>query len=205
MTFNEQGTKNAIMENTPICEDAINIIMGMLKPPTFEVGKIYYQEYHWSSEHGGMVYKYKVLKRTKCFITIQDTNIYNMDNKPRRHKIKINEYHNKEEIEINYNYLSSTDEWDEKIHTIVEINEVEKVVRKGEELNYLLPKTKPPRFEIVNGVFYTYPTIKLPNPRILKITEEMENKKREVRKLEDEIRELDIKRAVIEYRFEELK
>ena len=190
MTFNEQGTKNAIMENTPICEDAVNIIMDMLKPPTFKVGKTYYQIYHWSDGRGGRVYKYKVVKRTKCFITIIDKH----DTCEQKIRLKIRNYKNymfedkeiEEIVEINYKTLWACDEWKEDIHTIIYENYEPKVVRKGEELNHLLPKTKPPRVDIVNGVCYKYPTIKAPNPKLIKIQEERERKRKEIQKLQKE-------------------
>ena len=39
--FNVKEIKNALLENTPLYDDVINIIMNMVKPTTFEVGKYY--------------------------------------------------------------------------------------------------------------------------------------------------------------------
>ena len=122
MTFNFEEMKNALLENTPICDDAINIIMNMVKPPTFEVGKTYYQIYLHNDGSGGMVKKFKVIKKTKCFITIKDINEFN-NNKPMRKKICINRHNDEEYITfiLDNTDLDASNEWIENIHTIVHV------------------------------------------------------------------------------------
>jgi len=121
MTFNFQEIKNALLDSTPICDDAINIILNMVKPPSFEVGKTYYKI--CISNMGtleGIVKKFKVIKKTKCFVTIKETNEFN-NNKPMRKKICIYRHNDEEYIRftLDNTYLDASNEWIENIHTIV--------------------------------------------------------------------------------------
>ena len=171
------------METTPLYDDVVNIIMDMVKPPTFEVGKTYYQIRIGYSRVD--IFRYKVLKRTKCFITIQ--HIYEDDAPIKKTKIKKNDNDDSEYTDYNLSTLYAKDVFDEEIHKIIWKGGMPKVVRKGEELNHLLPKTKPPRLDIVNGVCYKYPTIKPLNPKIIKLREERERKEKELHKLQEEL------------------
>jgi hypothetical protein len=188
--FNFNEIKNALMETTPICDDAINIIMDMVKPPTFEVGKIYFQIYHWSDGHGGRVYKYKVIKRTKCFITIQDIN--NQREEPTRLKIRKYEHNlfknasNYGEIEevvnINRKTLWSRNEWKDTSKIFIDKYTGEPYVSDKPKL----PRLPPPPLPSETPQLPRRPP---PNPKVMKLREERERKQKEIHKLQ---REMDI-------------
>ena len=42
--FNLEEMRNALLANTPICDDAINIIMNMVKPKQYKVGDMFYNK-----------------------------------------------------------------------------------------------------------------------------------------------------------------
>ena len=186
--FNFNETKKAIIETTPLYEDVANIIMDFVKPPTFEVGKVYYQKY---IGYGRVdIYIYKVLKRSKCFITIQDIDKNYLNAPIKKVKIKNDNDDDGEYTIYKSNLLNAKNEWKEGIHKIIWKNYEPKVIRKGEELNHLLPKTKPPRLDNINGVYYEYPKIKAPmrpNPKLIKIQEEIKRKREEQIKLQKEL------------------
>ena len=84
---------NVLLNETPFNMDIINMIMDFNAPAKFEVGKKYYtlREIHGVWEDRGMVQTipYTVIKRTKCFITIQE------DSQPKPRKpYKIHRYPN---------------------------------------------------------------------------------------------------------------
>lgn len=56
-----------LKDNTPLCEDVIGLIMDYTSIPSkFEVGSVY------SVFSGSLNYYYKVVKRTKCFIYVDN-------------------------------------------------------------------------------------------------------------------------------------
>ena len=133
---------NAITETTPLYEDVAKLICEYNKPFTFEVGKIYYTVYKWSGEHGGMVKYYKVVKKTKCFITIQEILydvpvVYTL-----RKKINYNEYHNNNEgVDVEYSSLSAEDEWKDTLKVFTDKYTGEPYVSDKP----ILPREPPPQ------------------------------------------------------------
>ena len=125
--FNAKEIKNVLLNNTPLYDDVINIIINMAKPHKFEVGKKYYQNDLLETTNF-----YEVVKKTKCFITIRK----NDENETNRYKIRTFEDES-EYIRIKLGYyvdcyetLQSYYEFNENIHTIALIDYEPKVISK---------------------------------------------------------------------------
>ena len=125
--FNAQEIRNTLLDTTPLCEDAISIIMNMVKPATFEVGKTYYQIRIGYSRIN--IYRYKVLKRTKCFITIQEVD--EKDAPIKKTKIKKSDNDDSEYTNYNRDELYAKDVFNKEIHKIIWYGDSPKVVRKN--------------------------------------------------------------------------
>ena len=63
--FDEEATKQALLEATPICPDAMNIIIDMAKPYTFQVGDII--------TYGDGNIDYKIIKRNAKSVRVLET------------------------------------------------------------------------------------------------------------------------------------
>ena len=63
--FDEEATKQALLEATPICPDAMNIIIDMARPRTFQVGDII-------ADRFGDI-DYKIIKRNAKSVRVLET------------------------------------------------------------------------------------------------------------------------------------
>jgi hypothetical protein len=98
---------NILLETTPFNKDVIGIITEFLENPCFKIGRIYSKICEYNDGLGGCVYFYKVMKRTKCFITFQKIN--DKYNTIQRLKIKYNDdYYNEEYVAVAYENLYSS-------------------------------------------------------------------------------------------------
>jgi hypothetical protein len=93
------SVENVLLNETPFNMDIINMIMDFNAPRKFEVGKKYYtlRPIHnvWEDRGKVQTIPFTVIKRTKCFITVQEDN----QPKPRKpRKIYTDSYNGDEYI-----------------------------------------------------------------------------------------------------------
>ena len=66
----DKAIKNIITNTTPIIDNIADIVLGFAKTTKFEVGKTYWRSNNWD----GRITReeYKVVHKTKCFVSIED-------------------------------------------------------------------------------------------------------------------------------------